>query len=295
MSPRRRVSRIVATGLMLTVPLTGCGLIDAANDLARGSSDHTSSAQPAEKPATSVPERMRQSRTEAFLDPTKAGTRTSGGAMLAASPGKTIPDGVVRAAADAAASVRKLDSHVSADPLLVLVPSSNEEFKRWTGQDVGDQLANTVTGGGRKPYIVLAPVTVDAPDRDTTRETLVHEAFHAMTLDRLRTERPLWLIEGWAEYVGQRTEPVAPHKRNDIVPHLPTDADLRGPDADRAYYEAFTFARFLRDTFGHDKVMDFYTEAVSTTTSLDTLLKRFFGQGQDALEARYAAWYPTFR
>lgn len=215
--------------------------------------------------------------------------------MVVATAGTLMPVGIVNAGEKAVAAVRQLDRHASPNPLLVVVPRDAAEYKTFTGNDPGDQLASTVTRGGTLPFVVMAPWTVKRPNSLTTKETLAHEAFHALTLEKLPTNRPLWLLEGWAEYVGQKAVPQAPHKRDDIHPHVPSDEELRGAHGADAYYTAFTFARYLRDTYGNEKVMAFYTEAVTTTSSMEALATKHFGKGVTALETGYVAWYPTFR
>ena len=218
---RRRVRAGVTAGILAaSLSVSGCDAIRHVLDQQAERSPSPSTTQPVTDPA----QRVRQSDLE-----TKVGAgmnaRTPGGAMIVASNGTRIPNGIVEASAKAAASVRALDPQASKNALLVLVPRDDAEFKEYTGQEAASQLANTVTGGGgRLPYVVMSDWTTKNPDTLTTRETLAHEAFHALTLEKLATERPLWLLEGWAEYVGQRTVPQAPHKRRHLAPR----AERRG-------------------------------------------------------------------
>lgn len=288
----RRSLGAALLAVVLGATTSGCGVLDG---LARHSGTRTTSTASATSPAKTVAERLAQSHLQDRLNSRTAQEKSGQGAMVVATTGTDIPDDIVTASTAAAAAVHRLDKHASHNPLLILVPKDDAQYKAFTGQSVGRQLASTVTRSGVLPYVVLAPWIVKNPGTTTARETVVHEAFHALTLENLPTKRPLWLLEGWAEYVGQRTVPQAPHKRDDITAHVPSDEELRGSNASDAYYAAFTFARYLRDTYGNDKVMAFYTEAVTTTTPLETLLTRSFGAGIDALEGRCAAWYPRFR
>ena len=274
--------------------LTGCTSLD---DFARSNGPHPAASTSSTQPATTLAVRLQQSGAEALLGP-RPQASVDAAAMVAADRGVPLPAATVDAARAAATAVRRLDPHAPADALLVLVPRDDAQFADFTGRSVGGQLAVTVTRPGRLPFVVLAPRTVRRASTPDARETLVHEAFHALTLARQQTDRPLWLLEGWAEYVGQRTVPQAPHKRADITAHLPSDDELRGSgghSAADAYYEAFTFARYLRDTRGHAAVMAFYSDAATTTTPLDDLAVRHFGRDLATLEAGYAAWYPSFR
>lgn len=285
-----RPARVMAAALAAVAMFTTASCGSVSHLFAHRAS---SSAAPTQV-ATDPLERTRQSDLEVDLGPGMT-SRAAGGAMIVASSKTPIPRGVVAAGSSAATAVRSLDPQAAKNPLLIVVPRDAAQFERITGEKVASQLANTVTGGDRLPYVVLAPWTVENADSLTTKETLAHEAFHALTLEKLAAKRPLWLLEGWAEYVGQRTVPQAPHKRDDITPHVPSDEELRGENAADAYYVAFTFARYLRDTYGHDAVMAFYTEAVTTTASTESLARRHFGHGVTQLETGYADWYPTFR
>lgn len=285
----RAVTRLGALVLSATL-LGGCGSFD----LATVTGADRSASPTSTRPATTPDARMAQSDVDAKVgaDPH---TVTRGDAMIVASSATSIPAGIVAAGEQAAAAVRELDRHASANPLLVVVPRDENEYTEYTGVKPGNQLASTVTRTGTLPYVVVAPWTVRHANDVTARETLAHEAFHALTLETMPQSRPLWLLEGWAEYVGQKLVPQAPHKRTDIRPHLPSDEELRGANAADAYYVAFTFARFLRDTYGNDAVMAFYTDAVTTTTGMETLAQRHFHKGLTQLETDYDAWYPSFR
>lgn len=276
----------VTLALVTTFSTSGCSAVSHLAQRATSSSTTTT-------PATTAPQRVLQSGLTDKLGANMT-AHTSASAMVVASAGTSTPNAIVTASQKAATAVRALDPHSTKNPLLVIVPRDDAEFEKYTGEKVASQLANTVTSGNRLPYVVMAPWTVKNANSLMTQETLAHEAFHALTLEKLATERPLWLLEGWAEYVGQRTVPQAPHKREDISPHVPSDEELRGTDAADAYYAAFTFARYLRDTYGHDKVMAFYTKAVTTGDSLESLLREYFGHGLTQLENQYARWYPTF-
>ena len=277
----------LAAGTLALSLLTGCSALTT-----RSASNPTSSSTTS--PATTPAARMAQSGIAEKVGATPR-TQSKGGAMIVAGAHAVIPSGIVTASERAVSAVRGLDRHASANPLLVVVPRDDADFKKYTGTEPGSQLASTVTRGGTLPFVVVAPWTVRHANDVTARETLAHEAFHALTLEKLRETRPLWLLEGWAEYVGQKLVPQAPHKRTDIRPHLPSDEELRGANAAEAYYVAFTFARFLRETYGNGAVMAFYTDAVTTTTDIETLAQRHFHKGLTQLETDYDAWYPTFR
>lgn len=292
--PAPRTARAVAAvtvglGVLLT---SGCDMVSPSP--ARSSS----AAVAPTHVATTVSERIAQSHLEAKLGPNPA-ERVSGGAMVVAPAGTATPDGLVDASREAVQDVRHLDPKASSNPLLVVGADSDAEFKRLVGRPPGDdELATTKTNGATVlPFVVLAPRTKKKPDAPLTRETVVHEAFHALTLEHLAVKRERWLIEGWAEYIGQQAIPVAERKRDDVRAHLPSDGELlgeNGQDADAAYYAAWSFARYLRGTYGNDAVMSFYDDAVTSLISLDALAQTHFHHTIAQLEAGYQAWYPTY-
>ncbi|MEU4512590.1 hypothetical protein AB0G05_24130 [Nonomuraea wenchangensis] len=152
---------------------------------------------------------------------------------------------------------------------LVLVPASAAEAARLAGTGPIDGLA-ALADGDR----VLVVPEVFARLNPTGRSVvLAHELTHvAAGTDRL----PVWLYEGFADYVGYRDSglPVrtAAAELADEVRAGRLPAELPGPAAfaadgsdparlARAYQEAWLACRFLADRFGEGTLVRLYREA----------------------------------
>lgn len=108
----------------------------------------------------------------------------------------------------------------------------------------------------------LSPVAL----RVVVRHEFTHIAARADTVDGT----PLWVLEGFADYVGYRTSGVelaqgAPdlaEQVNEGKPPagLPTDAAFRsdGQELDLAYQQAWTVMKFVDARFGQAKVVEVY-------------------------------------
>ena len=280
---------------LATPALTSCALI-------AGLSPHTSAKgqryRAEDQPlAQTADERLRQSCVTA-----SAGSGVSGAtwpraitkdATLVSERNENFP--VLNAEArEAASAVRKVIPDASKHSLLVLAAYSENQFRQWAPKARLSVNAVTITRAGCLPYIVLAPATSSAPARSDARETLVHEATHALSVAPQAPARPLWVAEGMAEFVGQGAVALPGHPSAAMKPQIPSDADFTSPDATRAalaYDAAWQFYVFLAQTHTRDVVVDFYREAVSTTTELDALLTSKFGANQAELQKRFTAWY----
>jgi hypothetical protein len=108
----------------------------------------------------------------------------------------------------------------------------------------------------------LSPVAL----RVVVRHEFTHIAARADTVDGT----PLWVLEGFADYVGYRTSGVdigqgapdlAQQVNDDKAPTtLPSDAAFRssGHELDLAYQQAWTVMKFLGDKFGPARLVAVY-------------------------------------
>ncbi|MFB4274811.1 hypothetical protein ACBJ59_05895 [Nonomuraea sp. MTCD27] len=152
---------------------------------------------------------------------------------------------------------------------LVVVPDSAREAARLAGVERLDGLA-AVADRGRVIVVPELFATLNPTGRDVV---LAHELTHvAAGTDHL----PVWLYEGFADYVGYRdaglpvataAAELAAEVRAGRLPNaLPAPAafaaDGRAPDRlARAYQEAWLACRFLADRFGEGTLVRLYREA----------------------------------
>ncbi|MFC4123507.1 peptidase MA family metallohydrolase [Nocardia rhizosphaerae] len=97
---------------------------------------------------------------------------------------------------------------------------------------------------------------------------LRHELTHVATRAATGDGAPLWLTEGYAEYVAQRGQgstfsQIAPtlttRLRAGVLPtDLTADADFTGTDAPYAYETAWSACAFLADRYGPDTLTTLY-------------------------------------
>ncbi|MED7925573.1 hypothetical protein SMD20_15070 [Nonomuraea sp. LP-02] len=152
---------------------------------------------------------------------------------------------------------------------LVVVPASAAEAARLAGTGPIDGLA-ALADGDRVLVVPEVFARLNPTGRDVV---LAHELTHvAAGTDRL----PVWLYEGFADYVGYRDSglPVrtAAAELADEVRAGRLPAELPGPAAfaadgsdparlARAYQEAWLACRFLADRFGEGTLVRLYREA----------------------------------
>ncbi|MFI6987300.1 hypothetical protein ACI2LC_20600 [Nonomuraea wenchangensis] len=152
---------------------------------------------------------------------------------------------------------------------LVIVPASAAEAARLAGTGPIDGLA-ALADGDRVLVVPEVFARLNPTGRDVV---LAHELTHvAAGTDRL----PVWLYEGFADYVGYRDSglPVrtaaaelADEVRAGRLPgELPGPAAFAADGSDparlaRAYQESWLACRFLADRFGEETLVRLYREA----------------------------------
>ncbi len=152
---------------------------------------------------------------------------------------------------------------------LIVVPDSAAEAARLAGVARLDGLA-AVADGGR---VILVPELFASLNPTGKNVVLAHELTHVVAgTDRL----PVWLYEGFADYVGYRdaglpvataaAELAAEVRAGRLPSALPGPdafaADGRDPDRlARAYQAAWLACRFLADRFGERTLVRLYREA----------------------------------
>lgn len=146
----------------------------------------------------------------------------------------------------------------------------------------------------------LSPVAL----RVVVRHEFTHIAARADTVDGT----PLWVLEGFADYVGYRTSGVelaqgAPDLAQQVAggqapAGLPSDAAFRssGHELDMAYQQAWTVMKFLGDKFGQAKLVEVYRALAGAgaqpADKLDAQLRGLIGMDRAAL---VGAWRDYLR
>lgn len=192
------------------------------------------------------------------------------------------------------------------DGLVVEVPADGDQLHRALGADRGtyDAIAAVTapvdgSTAPRSPVHVFVNRSVyDGLDPVAAQVVMTHEAVHAVTGAALVQDAPLWLVEGFADFVALRdvTLPVSRtaaqvirQVRKDGVPDaLPADSDF-DPGASHLgtlYEAAWQVAVTLAERGGADELVAFYRDVLDGT-ALDVALREHFGWTEARLTA---AW-----
>ncbi|MGW4481563.1 hypothetical protein [Rhodococcus triatomae] len=197
---------------------------------------------------------------------------------------------------------------------LVIVAADQEEFTQQVGEEhsgsdiaavsISDAVvpgATTVTG----QRIVFSPTAgerlTEASRRAVLRHELTHVAARATTVDG----SPMWVLEGFADYVGHRgsgaTVPqIAPTVSAAVAVHgppvrLPSDADFAagGERSLAAYESAWTVAEFVADRFGEDELRSLYGELATgpaDDATIDDRVRSAIGVPTQELIGQWGTW-----
>lgn len=153
----------------------------------------------------------------------------------------------------------------------IIATSSESQFISDTGLDPGGAWADIAavavsdsvdldrhTATGQR--IVFAPGAVAMGD-EALRLVLTHELFHFAARADTALDAPRWLVEGTADFVARPPGPVPPAVATSG--QLPTDGDLdmAGPARAVAYDRAWSFARFVADSYGIDGLRRLYADS----------------------------------
>lgn len=136
--------------------------------------------------------------------------------------------------------------------VLIAVAGSPEQFATLAG-GTADVAATTTAD-----RIMFAPAAA-AMDPDDLRIVLRHELFHYAARADTAADAPVWLTEGVADYVARPLTEPPPAGTGE----LPTNAALAtaGPDRSAAYDQAWSFARYVADTYGPQRLLELYRQA----------------------------------
>ena len=180
--------------------------------------------------------------------------------------------------------------------LVVEVPGSVDALNRAVGADPGtyDGIAAVTASsdGSQAPdsavHVFLNPVVYGGLDRVAAQVVMTHEATHAATGAPLVQGAPLWLLEGFADYVAlhdtnlpftRTAAQITAEVRQDGLPEeLPSapEFDSHAAHLGAVYEAAWLVCVTLADHGGQDDLVRLY-DAVIDGQGLDRALDRFFG------------------
>jgi hypothetical protein len=192
----------------------------------------------------------------------------------------------------------------------LLLPDSLDEMRALVGPGfpvesvvavaVADRVdtARRLVAGQR---VVLSPNGSRALSVASLRVVLRHEITHLAARADTVDGSPMWLLEGFADYVGYRESGItlpqgAPNlaelvKRSGPPAGLPEDKDFRtqGRDLDLAYQEAWSVSRYVSEHYGEPVLLAMYRKLAAagpvSATETDDLLRAVLGVDRAGLIA----------
>jgi hypothetical protein len=191
------------------------------------------------------------------------------------------------------------------DGLVVEVPGSADELDRTLGAEPGEYAgiaAVTTTGDGSlEPaapvHVFVNPTVFGALKPDGAQVVMSHEATHVAT-EAVRARTPLWLLEGFADYVALRdvdlplsvtAGQIIAQVRKDGPPDAlpgPAEFDTSTTHLGATYEAAWLAARLLAATGGESALVRLYRRA-SQGESVDAVLRELFGFGEKEFTRRW--------
>ncbi|HWJ10073.1 MAG TPA: hypothetical protein VNS46_11890 [Nocardioides sp.] len=229
--------------------------------------------------------------------------RVPGAVVVAAGPAPDVGTLAQRARSAVAATRPLLER---GDGLVVEVPADTGQLHRALGADPGtyDAIAAVTApvDGSTAPlspvHVFLNRAVYDALDPVAAQVVMTHEAVHAVTGAALTQGAPLWLVEGFADYVALRdvdlpvartaAQVIRQVRRDGLPDRLPADSDF-GPGASHLgtlYEAAWQVAVTLAERRGAGALFAFYRDVLDGE-ALDVALRTHFDWTEADLTA---AW-----
>jgi len=148
----------------------------------------------------------------------------------------------------------------------VVVPASDSELVSLVGPAFAD-MAGIAIRDGSGQRVVLNRTRAAPLSEIELRLLLRHEITHVATRDLTSDSAPLWLVEGFADWVafhglGLSLRQAAPLLTADVSA-LP--ADFGGSGRDLAYQQAYSIMVYLESRLGERGVVDFFLKHASTS------------------------------
>lgn len=228
---------------------------------------------------------------------------TGAGGFVLSHPGGEALAGRVLAELDGAvAAVTEVWGQAWSRQVAVLVPASPDEMVALvgpgfaTGSIAGVAVADRVDLGtrtARGQRVVLNPDSAGVLSPLALRVLLRHEITHVAARGETVDGAPMWVLEGFADYVGYRRSDVplakaapllAAQVREGLPSALPSDADFRGAAMELAYQQAWSLNLYLASSLGEPGLVALYRRLARVRASeVDSVLSEATGQDTAAL------------
>ncbi|NGN91535.1 hypothetical protein G5C66_02115 [Nocardioides sp. KC13] len=229
--------------------------------------------------------------------------RRTGSTLVVAQTSTEVADRYAELAATAVAEVRKVIGWN--EPRLVLeVPAAGLDAAlgaqpgTYTAVAAVTATVDGSTKAGTPLHVWVNQDVIGDLDSPGAQVVITHEATHAATDAATNTRRPMWLTEGFADYVALREtrlplsktagQILAQVRENGPPDHLPGKAEFntRSEHFGAEYEAAWLACEVLAEAGGEQALVDLYDET-GRGIGLEKALQASFGFGEDELTARW--------
>jgi hypothetical protein len=193
------------------------------------------------------------------------------------------------------------------DGLVVEVPGSSVAVDAALGEPAGEYagiaaVTSSIDGThapGSPVHVFVNPEVAGALEPIGAQIVMTHEVTH-LAADAVRAQTPLWLLEGFADYVALRdTDLPVSRSAGQILAQVREDGapqDLPGPHEfdtqdghlGATYEAAWLACRLLARVGGEDALVTLYRRA-SAGEDVDTVLRELYGFGEEEFTRRWRA------
>ncbi|WP_239654801.1 MULTISPECIES: hypothetical protein [unclassified Rhodococcus (in: high G+C Gram-positive bacteria)] len=197
---------------------------------------------------------------------------------------------------------------------VVMVAGSPEEFTAMVGsQHDGSSIAavsvaDTVRDGASDvsgQRIIFSPAAASRLTSTTRQAVLRHEMMHIAARSQTRDGSPMWVLEGYAEYAGNRgsgraAREIAPTlaaavRSGDVPSEFPEDSQFGGVPvvSSLAYESAWSINAYIADRFGESELTELFRALAvgpSTPEEINRRIVDVLGVSIDDLRDGWVDW-----
>lgn len=188
---------------------------------------------------------------------------TTSGVVLSHPGDEALADRVLAALDPAVTAVTEVWGTDWARQVVVVLPHNPDELRELVGPVLTDVAGIAVADRSDPP---VGQRVVINPERAGTLPPLElgilirHEITHVAARQVTRSTAPMWLLEGFADYVGFRASGLSLKQAAPLLTSQVTGPpkDFVGPDRDLAYQQAYSLCLWLAAERGEQGLVDFY-------------------------------------